>query len=65
MFKNFCMTLDNGIVWGIIYQKLNLFKKDIVTLINNIELTLKIELIDSFIEDNKYLDFVVHALEEL
>jgi uncharacterized protein with HEPN domain len=34
-------------------------------LIKDIEPTLKQELIDSFIEDNHYLDFVVKALKEL
>ncbi|WP_281244331.1 hypothetical protein [Hydrogenimonas thermophila] len=34
-------------------------------LIEDIEPTLKQELIDSFIEDNYYLDFVVKALKEL
>lgn len=57
--------IDQEIVWGIIHQKLSSFQKDIVRLISNLDDDLKIELIDSFIEDNKYLDFVVEALEEL
>jgi hypothetical protein len=40
-------------------------KKDIITLICNIEAQLKTELIEAFIEDNKYLDFVVDALKKL
>jgi len=57
--------IDQDIVWSIIHQKLGLLKKDIITLTDNIEATLKIELIEAFIEDNKYLDFVVYALKKL
>ena len=37
----------------------------IKSLILNIESNLKQELIESFIEDNHYLDFVISALGEL
>lgn len=57
--------IDLDIVWGIIHQKLELFEKIIRDLISNIESNLKKELIDSFIEDNNYLDFIVNSLEEL
>lgn len=57
--------IDQDIVWSIIHQKLDLLKKDIITLIDSIDDALKTELIESFIEDNKYLDFVVYALTEL
>lgn len=57
--------IDQDIVWTIINVDLDDFEMIVYALIKNIELTLKQELIDSFIEDNQYLDFVVHALEEL
>lgn len=57
--------IDLDIVWGIIHQKLDPFEKDIIELIKNIDNQLKKELIDSFIEDNNYLDFIVNSLEEL
>ncbi len=44
---------------------LNKNHQKIVDLINDIEPDLKIELIESFIEDNLYLDFVVEKLENL
>ncbi len=55
--------IDNYIVWEIIHQKLDGFEKVIVELISNIEPALKLELIDAFIEDNRYLDFIVEALD--
>ncbi|MEA3353782.1 MAG: HepT-like ribonuclease domain-containing protein [Campylobacterota bacterium] len=57
--------IDQEIVWGIIQQKLKPFENDIIELISNIEPNLKVELIESFMEDNNYLDFVVKVLEEL
>lgn len=57
--------IDQEIVWGIIQQKLEAFENDIVELISNIEPNLKVELIESFIEDHSYLDFIIKALEEL
>jgi len=41
------------------------FESNIIKLINEIEADLKEELIESFIEDNKYLDFVVEKLKEI
>ncbi|MCI0501000.1 MAG: DUF86 domain-containing protein [Epsilonproteobacteria bacterium] len=57
--------IDQDIVWGIINQKLTFFEQAIIELIKNIEPSLKQELIESFIEDNHYLDFVIKALNEL
>lgn len=57
--------IDQDIVWAIIEQKLEFLKNDIITLISNMDVALKTELIESFIEDNKYLDFVVFALQKL
>lgn len=57
--------IDKNIVWGIIREKLQPFEKVIINLISQIEPELKQELIDSFIEDNKYLDFVVKSLKKL
>jgi uncharacterized protein with HEPN domain len=57
--------IDQDIVWSIIQQKLEAFEKDIIELISNIESDLKQELIDSFTEDNSYLDFIVYRLKEL
>ena len=52
-------------IWNIIYSDLDVYVDIIIKLINNIEPSLKQELIESFIEDNKYLDFVVKSLNEL
>ena len=57
--------IDQDIVWGIINQKLTIFEQTIIELIKNIEPNLKQELIESFIEDNHYLDFIIEALREL
>lgn len=57
--------IDPDIVWAIIHQKLEPFENDIINLISKLESNLKKELIDSFIEDNSYLDFVVQALNDL
>lgn len=57
--------IDQDIVWAIIHQKLEPFERDIIDLISKLEPKLKKELIDSFIEDNSYLDFVVQALKDL
>ena len=52
-------------IWDVIYNNLDEIEFLIIELIKNIEQDLKIELIDSFIEDNKYLDFIVIALKDL
>ena len=57
--------IDQDIVWLIIYNDLDEIKSIIIKLINNIESELKQELIESFLEDNKYLDFVVKKLDGL
>lgn len=57
--------IDQDIVWGIIDQKLDAIEDIILDLIQKIEPILKKELIESFIEDNKYLDFIVANLEKL
>ena len=58
--------IDAQEVWNIIFsEKLNNFENTIIKLIKNIEPNLKNELIDSFIQDNHYLDFIVEKLKEL
>ena len=57
--------IDQDVVWTIIHVDLIPFEGVIVQLIDNIERKLKNELIDAFIDDNRYLDFVVKALENL
>ncbi len=56
--------IDEDVVWMIIHEDLDVFEEVIVELIDEIEPDLKLELIDSFIEDNRYLDFVVKALKQ-
>jgi len=57
--------IDQEIVWNIIQQKLQPYENDINELISKIEPNLKEELINSFIKDNHYLDFIVKELEKL
>jgi len=57
--------IDPDIVWLIIHNDLNSLEDTIVKLINDIESNLKQELINSFIKDNSYLDFVVEKLKNL
>ncbi len=57
--------IDEEEIWNVICEHLNSFEEVILELIHSLENSLKKELIESFIEDNKYLDFVVKALEEL
>ncbi|MEA3353785.1 MAG: HepT-like ribonuclease domain-containing protein [Campylobacterota bacterium] len=52
-------------IWNIVYNDLDIYIGIVIDLIRDIEPNLKVELIESFIEDNNYLDFVVKALEEL
>jgi len=54
--------IDQDIVWDIIQVKLDAIEIIILQLIVDMELNLKSELIEAFIEDNKYLDFVVKKL---
>ena len=55
--------IDNDIVWSIIHIELDDIENVILELINSIESNLKQELIEAFIKDNSYLDFVVKELE--
>ena len=57
--------IDQDVVWTIIHVDLIPFEEVIIGLIDNIEQDLKNELINTFIEDNNYLDFVVESLKEL
>ena len=52
-------------IWNIIHHNLPEFKILIVSTINSIDKELKKELTNSFIEDNKYLNFIVKYLEEM
>lgn len=57
--------IDQNIVWIIINNDLKHFEQVIISLILNIEQNLKEELIESYIEDNNYLDFIVNSLKEM
>ena len=57
--------IDQDIVWGIINNDLKHLEEVIISLILKIEPNLKQELIESFIEDNYYLNFIIEALREL
>lgn len=57
--------IDQEVVWTISNTDLDGFEEIILELISNIEVNLKKELIESFVKDNKYLDFVVEKLREL
>jgi len=52
-------------IWDVIYNNLESFKKVIFELLQGIKQPLKDELIEAFMEDNKYLDFVIKELKEL
>ncbi len=57
--------IDADEVWDIIHEDLRAFKQSVIAIIDQYEHTVKNELIDTFIQDNQYLDFVVEALENL
>ena len=57
--------IDPNIIWATIQTDLKVFEATILNLISDIEPKLKKELIDSFIEDNNYLDFIVKSLNRL
>jgi len=57
--------IDQDIVWMIIQKDLKDIKKVIEQKIYQLDSNLKNELIESFIEDNYYLDFVIKRLKEL
>ncbi len=57
--------IDRDEVWDVVHGELPHFKGVIVEIIKNIPNSLKKELVDAFIEDNKYLEFVVKRLKAL
>ena len=57
--------IDPDEVWNVVEDDLPYFKEDITNSINNIDDILKQELIESYIESNRYLDFVVEVLKNL
>ena len=57
--------IDPDEVWDIIQNDLKDFKKYITQLIESTDKSLKEKLIDSFIDHNSYLDFIVKDLEKL
>ena len=57
--------INRDIIWFTIHHDLKDFTGVVLKLIVAIDPKLKEELIDSFIEDHKYLDFVVDTLKEL
>ena len=52
-------------IWNVIHKNLSEFKASVEDIINITEIDLKEELIHSFIEDNRYLDFIVQYLEKI
>jgi len=57
--------IDPEEVWNVIHRDLPSFKEAICSLIMKIDLDLRKELIDAFVEENKHLDFIVSALKDL
>ena len=57
--------IDPNIVWVTIQTDLQAFETAILNLIDDIEYDLKIELIESFMEDNHYLDFIIDKLKDI
>lgn len=55
--------IDSEEVWNVIEDDLPIFKNNVLSSIENIDDSLKDELIEAFIEQNKYLDFVVKSLK--
>jgi len=49
-------------VWDIIFSDLGKFKEIILELICNIKEDLRKELVDSFLKDNEYLEFIIDKL---
>jgi hypothetical protein len=54
--------IDEDIVWAVIHYDMDDLEEIILRIISGIEENLKTELIDSFVEDNRHLDFVVKSL---
>ena len=57
--------IDEEEVWNVIKDDLPEFKDVIINLINKIDKTLKYQLIESYVETNKHLNFIVKELEKL
>jgi len=57
--------IEPDIVWAVVNEDIPKFENTIKSVIAGIEPDLKRELIDAFIEDNRYLEFVVEALRKL
>jgi len=59
------LVIDKDQVWNIIQHDLQTFKDVIKTLIADMDLSSKENLIQSFSEDYKYLDFIIEMLHKL
>ena len=57
--------IDADEIWDISFDDLVKYKDVILKCIQDIEPALKDELIKAFKEDNRYLDFIIEALEKL
>lgn len=57
--------IDADEIWDVIKQDLPEFREVILKIIDTVSKELKSELVEAFIEDNKYLDFVVEELKAL
>ena len=57
--------IDEDAVWMVIKKDLFEFKEIILQTIKELDNKIKEELIEDFIEENSYLDFVLKELEDL
>ncbi|MEA3383859.1 MAG: HepT-like ribonuclease domain-containing protein [Campylobacterota bacterium] len=57
--------IDPNIVWVTINIDLDPYERLIIKIIHDIKQELKIELIESFMEDNSYLSFIIESLKKL
>ena len=57
--------IDPEEVWSVIHDNLNDFKVVIINHINKIDMDIKEELRNSFIEENKHLEFIIEELKIL
>ena len=57
--------IDENQVWNIVQNDLKTFKDIIKTLIEDMEQTAKKNLVESFTEDYKYLNFIIKILHKL
>lgn len=62
--KNY-FAINSKLVWDMLINNSKNFENEIKKLINEIEASYRNELIDAFIDENYYLDFVVESLEKL